>query len=360
MARSYPRFEAEGGAAEPYQVLDAEGVLHPKVRPSMSDDEMAEALTLMLLTRAFDDKGVKLHRQGRFGTFSTVHGQEAAITGSAFALDPVRDWVVPQYRELPALLRQGLPLDYFVLYFTGNPAGGGVPAEVNCLPLNIALGSQLPHAVGLGWGLRKQGSDAVVIAYFGDGASSEGDTHEAMNLAGVVKAPVVFFLSNNGWAISTPRARQSAARTLAARAVGYGMTGVVVDGNDLLAVHQVTADAVERARAGHGPTLIEAVTYRVGPHNTADDPTRYVDERERERWIARDPIERVRRYLIGRGRWDEKREAAAMDRCGQVVEAAFAAAKAQAPVHAGQLFDHLYAGPPKRVRDQLAARTVSG
>src|SRR5690606_32504835 len=152
----------------------------------------------------------------------------------------------------------------------------------NCLPLNIALAAQVPHAVGLGWGLRQQDSDAVVITYFGDGASSEGDVHEALNLAGIVKAPVLFFLSNNGWAISTPRSKQSAALTLASRAIGYGMPGVVVDGNDLLAVHEVTAQAVRRARAGEGPTLIEAITYRTGPHNTADDPSRYVDDKELE------------------------------------------------------------------------------
>lgn len=349
-----PQFSPTDGAAEPYTVLLPDGTLRDGATPSMSDDEVVEALRLMLLTRTFDDKAFRMQRQGRFGTFSQVRGQEAAVTGSAAALDPRRDWVVPQYRELPALLRQGLPLKQFILYFTGNPAGGGVPEGVNCLPLNIALAAQVPHAVGLGWGLRQQGSDAVVITYFGDGASSEGDVHEALNLAGIVKAPVVFFLSNNGWAISTPRSKQSAARTLASRAIGYGMPGVVVDGNDLLAVHEVTAQAVRRARAGEGPTLIEAITYRTGPHNTADDPTRYVNDEELKHWQQLDPIDRVRRYLTARGRWNEEIEAEVDAQNKAIVDEAFAEAAAHPAVHADQLFAHLYHQFPSRVSRQRA------
>ncbi len=354
-----PQFTAEGGDAQPHSVLLPDGTLRPGAEPSLSDDEMAAALELMLLTRTFDDRALRLQRQGRFGTFSQVRGQEAAVVGSAFALEPARDWVVPQYRELPALLRQGYPLEHFILYFTGNPAGGGVPDGVNCLPLNIALASQVPHAVGLGWGLRRQGKDAAVLAYFGDGASSEGDTHESLNLAGLLDAPVVFFLSNNGWAISTPRAAQSAAHTLASRAVGYGIPGVVVDGNDLLAVHQVTATAVQRARDGMGPTLIEAITYRTGAHNTADDPTRYVDDAEREDWMRRDPIDRVVAYLTARGRWDDDADAAAQQRIAATIDAAFAAAASRPAPGPELLFDHLYQSPPDRVARQRE-RAVAG
>lgn len=355
MADSYEQFAPDDGAAGPYSVLSPDGTLRSGAAALMSEDDVVSALRLMLLTRAFDDKAFRMQRQGRFGTFSQVRGQEAAIAGSAMALDPGRDWVVPQYRELPALLRQGLPLERFILYFTGNPAGGGVPEGVNCLPLNIALAAQVPHAVGLGWGLRRRGSDGVVVAYFGDGASSEGDVHEAMNFAGVIKAPVVFFLSNNGWAISTPRSKQSAARSFASRAVGYGMPGVLVDGNDLLAVHEVTTRAVERARAGGGPTLIEALTYRVGPHNTADDPTRYVDDAERQEWLALDPVDRVRRYLTASGSWDESIEAGGEEENQREVDRAFAAADGFPEPHADQLFRHLYAEFPERVAAQRAA-----
>lgn len=354
-----PQFCAADGAATPHTVLLPDGTLADGAQPSLSDDEVLAALELMVLTRTFDDKAMRLQRQGRFGTFSQVRGQEAAIAGSAAAMDPVRDWVVPQYRELPALLRQGFPLENFILYFTGNPAGGGVPAGVNCLPLNIALASHLPHAVGLAWGLRRQGGDGVVVTYFGDGASSEGDAHESMNLAALVKAPVVFFLSNNGWAISTPRSKQSAAVTLAARAVGYGMPGVLVDGNDLLAVHRVTADAVARARAGDGPTLIEAITYRVGAHNTADDPSRYVDPAERSRWEALDPIDRVARYLTARGRWSPQAAENCADDAGRQVDQALAAAAGHPAPSADQLFEHLYGDPPERVRRQRQEFTAS-
>lgn len=352
-----PQFTAADGDAPPHTVLLPDGTLRPGAESTLTDDQVAQALELMLLTRTFDDRALRLQRQGRFGTFSQVRGQEAAVVGSAFALDPALDWVVPQYRELPALLRQGYPLEHFILYFTGNPVGGGVPDGVHCLPLNIALASQIPHAVGLGWGLRRQGSDAAVLAYFGDGASSEGDAHESLNLAGVLAAPVVFFLSNNGWAISTPRSAQSAAHTLASRAVGYGMPGVVVDGNDLLAVHQVTAAAVQRARDGQGPTLIEAITYRTGAHNTADDPTRYVDSSEREDWVQRDPIDRVIAYLTARGRWDGDQAAAAQQRIDAAIDAAFAAAASRPAPGPELLFDHLYASPPERVARQRE-RTV--
>lgn len=355
MAFAYEQFQPEMGSVDPYSVLGEDGVLRSGTTTQMRPDQIVDSLRLMLLTRVFDEKAFRLQRQGRFGTFSQVTGQEAAIAGSAAALDPGRDWVVPQYRELPALLRQGYPLANFMLYFMGNPKGGAIPPGVNCFPLNIALASQVPHAVGLAWGLKRQGSDGVVAVYFGDGASSEGDVHEAMNLAGVIRAPVVFFLSNNGWAISTPRARQSAARSLAVRAVGYGIPGVVVDGNDLLAVHDVTAAAVERCRAGEGPTVIEAVTYRVGPHNTADDQTRYVNEEERQRWVALDPIERVRRYLIGQQLWDAGLEAETAEANHKTVEDAMEAALANGSTSADQLFQHLYADFPERVTQQRDA-----
>jgi pyruvate dehydrogenase E1 component alpha subunit len=324
--------------------------------PTLNDEDALDAFRLMLLTRTFDAKGASLQRQGRFGTFSQVTGQEASVVGSAFALDPARDWVVPQYRELPALLRQGFPLANFARYFRGDPAGGAIPPGVNMLPIQISIAAQLPHAVGLAWGLRRRGSDAVVLCYFGDGASSEGDFHESCNLAGLVKAPVVFFLQNNGWAISTPRAKQSAGRTLAERAASYGFPGEVVDGNDLQAVYAATARAVARARGGAGPTLIESVTRRMGPHNTADDPTRYVDPAEDERWRAFDPIERTRRYLAERGLVDDERLRALEREAAETVERALAEAESAAPLDDDRLFAHVYADPPQRMRRQRDAR----
>lgn len=347
------RFTPDAAPVTPFHLLDQDGSLAGV--PPLSDAEVLEALRWMVLTRVFDDKATAMQRQGRFGTFSAVRGQEAAIVGAAMALDPGRDWIVPQYRELPALLRHGYPMENFAMYFMGNPRGGGIPDGVNMLPLQISLAAQIPQATGLAWGLRQQGSDGVVVAFFGDGASSEGDFHESLNLAGLVKAPVIFFLSNNGWAISTPRSQQTAARTFAERAPGYGIEGVYVDGNDLLAVAGVMQEAVAKARRGDGPTLIEAVTHRTGPHNTADDPSRYVDEDELAEWAALDPIERVENYLRSRGAWGEAQFQSMRADCAAAVDEAMSRARAAAVSGSDALFDHVYANPVPRVSAQRAA-----
>jgi pyruvate dehydrogenase E1 component alpha subunit len=348
-----PQLPCHADPIVPFRMLESDGTLVAKAVSPMEDEQVLRALRLMMLSRAFDAKGISLQRQGRFGTFSPVHGQEASVVGSAFALDPSRDWIVPQYRELPALLHQGLPLEQFILYFNGHPAGGRIPDSVRLLPIQISLAAQLPHAVGLAWGLQLQEIDGVVLTYFGDGASSEGDFHEACNLAGVVKAPVVFFLQNNGWAISTPRSRQSAARTFAERAPGYGFNGMVVDGNDLLAVYAVTAVAVERARAGLGPTLIESQTYRLGAHNTADDPTRYVPQETLKAWSDRDPILRVQRYLASRGGWNDDTASEVNDNISRTIDRALAAARAVPPPTVEDLFEHTYAELTQRQARQL-------
>jgi pyruvate dehydrogenase E1 component alpha subunit len=335
-------------------VIDADGGTPAGYEPALSDEQLLGALRAMERSRAFDRTCFSLQRQGRLGTFSTVEGEEAAVIGSALALDPEIDWVVPQYRELPAMLHMGYSLTAFLRYFMGDPAGNAMPEGVNVLPFQISLAAQLPHAVGLAWGLRHQGRPGVVCAYFGDGASSEGDAHEAMNLAGVRRAPVVFVLKNNGWAISTPVRDQTAAESFAPRAAGYGFEGVLVDGNDLLAVYDATRAAVERARAGDGPTLIEARTWRLGPHNTADDPKRYVDADELERRRLEDPLPRLRAYLEARGLVDEDALEAMRAEIAQEIDAAVAEAEAASPPGPAQLFDHVYADPPERVRRQRA------
>ena len=348
---------ATPAALEPWQVLAPDGTIADGRAPSLDDDALLEAYRLMLLSRQVDERAFSLQRQGRLGTFSQASGQEAAIVGSAMALDPSRDWVVPQYRELAAMIRQGYPLVRWFLYFKGDPRGNGIPEGANLLPFQISLAAQIPHAVGLAWGLRQQGSDGVAITYFGDGASSEGDAHEAMNLAGVRRAPVVFLLQNNGWAISTPVRKQTATSSFALRAPGYGFPGVLVDGNDLLAVHEATRWAVERARAGEGPTLIEARTYRLGAHNTADDPTRYVPPEELEERRALEPLARVRVLLAARGLLDEAGDEALRAELAGEVNAAFAEAEALMEDSGGPagLFDHVYDDAPRRVREQREA-----
>lgn len=338
---------------EPLRLLDMTGRALGDV--SMSDEKTLEAFEWMHLARTFDEKATSLQRQGRFGTFSSVRGQEASVVGAASALNPVKDWLAPQYRELPALLRHGMPLENFALYFMGHPRGCVIPDDVHILPIQISLAAQLPQAVGVAWGLKQQGLDGVVTTFFGDGASSEGDFHESLNLAGVTKAPVIFFLQNNGWAISTPRHKQTAARTFADRAAGYGIHGAYVDGNDLFAVHAAMTVAVERARAGEGPTLIESLTWRAGAHNTADDPTRYVTDADNEAWAGTDPLSRVEAYLRGVGAADDDAFAQIHTRCVAEVDRALGVAQGTPAPGVETLFDHVYAEPFARFTQQREA-----
>src|SRR4029077_12688428 len=263
-------------------ILAPDGNLANGAKPSLSDKALIEALRWMLMSRIYDERATALQRQGLYGVFSPALGQEASVVGSSMALDPARDWIVPQYRELTALVRHGYPLERLAAIGMGRVTEAArIPDGVNVLPNQVALATQLPHAAGLAWGLKLQKKDSVVMTYVGDGGSSEGDFHEGLNLAGVQKVPVVFFLSNNQWAISTPRRVQSATPSFALRAAGYGFPGVEVDGNDVLAVYAAASEAVERARAGEGPTLIESITYRMSFHNTTDNPSLYEDPKDR-------------------------------------------------------------------------------
>jgi TPP-dependent pyruvate/acetoin dehydrogenase alpha subunit len=345
-------------APEPLRVLDPDGTMADGYEPGLDDEKLIAAWRLMVLSRATSERAVSLQRQGRLGTIATPDGQEAAIVGSALALDTERDWVVPTYREMPALIHMGLPLWRFLLYYRGHPLGNQIPAGVNLLPVQIALATQVPHAVGLAWGLRHQGSDAVVLTYFGEGASSEGDVHEAMNLAGVRRSPVVFLLQDNGWAISTPVSRQSATGSFALRAPGYGFPGELVDGNDLFAVLDATRRAVARARAGEGPTLIEARTYRLAPHNTADDSSRYADPADLEEARGRDPLARLGAYLTSRGLLTEETEGRIREEIAEEIRAAVERMESESDVSAGQLFEHVYADLPPRLERER--RQLSG
>jgi pyruvate dehydrogenase E1 component alpha subunit len=319
--------------------------------PEIPDEQLVGMVRLMMLGRRIDQKAISLQRRGKLGTFAPMSGQEAATVGSVYALDAERDWVVPQYREQLAMLHMGLPLSTYLLQRMGHPTGSELP-EARLYAQQVALAAHLPQAVGLAWGHRLTNVDAVTITYFGDGASSEGDFHEAANLAGVVRAPVIFFCQNNGWAISTPWHQQSAAPSIAARGVGYGMPGVRVDGNDLLAVYQVTREAVRRARAGEGPTLIEAVTTRLGAHTTADDPTRYVPDGQVDSERALDPIPRVTAWLEATGRWDAEAEADATAWCDEKIDRAVSEFDATPPPAPDAFFDNVFVDEPVRLRRQ--------
>ncbi len=326
-----------------YQVLDPSGRLREGAKPVLDDEFVLEGLRWMLLSRAFDSKATALQRQGRFGVFSPVIGQEASVVGSAMAFEPRTDWLVPQYRELPAYLMWGFPLVKHILNLSGNPVAGRIPDDLKMLPTQVSLAAQLPHAVGLAWGLQIQGKEGVVVTYFGEGSSSEGDFHESCNLAGVTGAPIVFFLQNNQWAISTPRSFQSAARYFADRAAGYGFPGRVVDGNDLLAVYEVTKEAVDRARRGEGPTLIESITYRMSFHNTTDNPSRYQDPKDLEEARARDPIERIEAYLRERGMWSDEKAKEYRAVAAQEIEDALVEAQQAPRPEPAQIFENVFA-----------------
>jgi pyruvate dehydrogenase E1 component alpha subunit len=296
---------------EPIQhvaVLGEDGTVDPALDPGIPPADLERLYRTALVARRFDERMLRLQRQGRIGTYLPARGHEAAVLGSVYALGPI-DWLVPVWREWPAYIWRGWPLEQLVLLYAGYPEGTRVPDGVRDLPVCVPMGSHVPHAVGVAYAARYRGDGSVVLCYFGDGASSHGDTQEAMNFAGVFGLPLIFVCVNNQWAISMPRARQTRARTIAHRAVAYGFPGVQVDGNDLLAVYVATRDAVARARTGGGPTLIEAVTYRLLAHSTADDPSKYSDPAELRAWEAREPLIRLRRYLEGRQLVDESRHA---------------------------------------------------
>lgn len=341
-------------SADLLQLLDPGGTLLVDT-PPMSDEEALRALRTMLLSRRFDERCISLQRRGLMVTLAPGIGQEACSVGSAMAIDRSRDWFAPQYREAAGLLYHGFPLVQAFLWHMGSPLGFYVPEGGRFLPFQAAVAGHLPQATGLAWGLRLQGQRSVVLAHFGDGATSQGDFHEALNIAGVLKAPVIFYCQNNYWAISTPLEWQSASATIAQKATAYGFPGVRVDGNDLIAVYAATRDAVNRARAGEGPTLIEGVTYRLGIHTTADDAARYEPPELRERWKDKDPILRVQRYLERRGNWNTEVAAATEDKIRAELDAAWEDAQSYPPPRLAESLERVFAEMTPRLREQWKA-----
>jgi pyruvate dehydrogenase E1 component alpha subunit len=351
-----PRGRLSLPAVEALSVLAPDGRVDAALDPGLPPGTLERLYRACLVSRRFDERMVRLQRQGRIGTYLPARGHEAAVLGSVSTLRP-SDWLVPVWREWAAYFWRGWPLENLVLLYAGYLDGMRVPDGCRDLPVCVPMGSQVPHAVGLAYASRYRGEDSVTLCYFGDGASSHADTQEAMNFAGVFGVPLVFLCVNNQWAISVPRARQTRAPTLAHRALAYGFPGVQVDGNDVLAVHAATREAVERARRGQGPTLIEAVTYRLAPHSTADDPTRYRPEAEVREWEAREPIARFRRYLEGRGLVDAAREAGWEAEAEALVREAVERAEVRmAAARPEEMFEHVYGDIPAEVLAQQRAR----
>ena len=337
------------------RVLPAEGDLRRVIGDggSLSDGEVdglgpEQLLALyrdLVLLRTYDERSVIYHRQGRIGTYAIFWNHEAMQAGSAFALRD-EDWIFPAYRESAIGLLRGMPVSTVLSWWRGHPSGWWNPEEWGVASICVPIGTQVPHAVGFAWGSRLKGEERVALVYFGDGATSEGSFHEGATFAGVFKAPVILFCSNNQWAISTPVSSQTAAPTLADKAIGYGMPAVRVDGGDVLAVYEATREAVDRARSGGGPTFIEAVTYRAAPHATADDPSIYIDEARVDDARENECVGRYERYLTRTGILTDSQADQIKQDALELMRKGIAEAEAEPPADVSLVFEHAYADPP--------------
>lgn len=339
---------------ERLQVLDEHGNCDEPLRPPLSDRQIKTLYEALVFARAFDDKAFKLQREGRLGTYAPIRGQEAAQVASALALES-SDWMFPAFREPGASFVRGLPPQMIFQYWSGDERGSIIPPGQNDFPISIPVGTQIPIGAGAAWGAKLRGDKIAVLVYFGDGATSKGDFHEGLNFAGVFTLPVVFFCQNNRWAISVPLQQQTAAPTLAQKAIAYGFPGIQVDGNDVFAVYAATSAALARARAGKGPTLIEALTYRIGDHTTADDASRYRSADEVAAWKRKDPIERLVRYMGGRDLWNEAYGRATETQARERVEQAVRDFEATPPPEPNDMFRYTFEEMTAELSEQLAA-----
>jgi pyruvate dehydrogenase E1 component alpha subunit len=337
-------------------ILNENGELDKTLEPDIPEKELLRLYRTMQLARKFDERLLSLQRQGRIGTFPPISGQEAAHLGAVAVLRPA-DWFVPAFRETAAEIWRGRSLESVILYYNGFNEGVDIPADSNDLPVSVPVGSQILHAVGLAWAANYRQTDNVAMAFFGDGATSEGDFHEGLNFASVFQTPAIFLCQNNHWAISIPRSKQTRSHTLAQKALAYNMPGIQVDGNDILAVYVAAREAVDRARSGGGPTLIECVTYRMAVHTTADDPKRYRTDEEVEQWQKRDPITRFQKYLSAKGVLSEDKIAGLNSEIEEEIQAAINRVEEQMKMLGDpiDMFEHAYADMPPYLKAQKDA-----
>ncbi len=340
-------------------ILDQEGHVDQALEPKIPEDLLLKLHRAMLLGRRFDERLLSLQRQGRIGTFAPITGQEASQLGAVAPL-MLGDIMAPSFRETAAQVYRGIPMESVILGFGGYNEAAFHVKEGNDLPVAIPVASQVLHAVGIAWAMKYRKTHNVVMTFFGDGGTSEGDFHEGMNFAAVYQAPVVFVCQNNQWAISVPRSRQTHSKTIAQKALAYDMPGIQADGNDILAVYSAAKEAVDRARSGGGPSFIECVTYRMMMHTTADDPKRYRTEEEVEGWKKKDPILRFQKYLKDKGFLSEQKieelEAQIKAEIQKAVEHAEELMKEYSdPL---QMFEHVYAEMPPHLTEQREALRV--
>ena len=330
--------------------------------PKIPDEDLLKLYGLMVKVRMVDARMLNLQRQGRLGFYIGSTGEEATHIGSAYALRP-EDWVFPAYREPGPAFWRGTSLETYINTLMGNAEdpnhGRQMPNHLHdrdryYVSISSPVGTQIPQATGAAMAETIKCGDGVVLTYFGEGTTSQGDFHVGLNFAGVYKAPVIFFCRNNGYAISTPFSKQTASADIASKAAAYGIEGVKVDGNDILAVIHVTREAAERARRGQGATLIEAVTYRAGAHSSSDDPSGYREPAEEEAWKTRDPLVRFKKYLLGKKLWDETKEKALCDEIQQEVTTLIKKCEAVPLPQLETLFDDVYDEMPWHLREQKA------
>jgi pyruvate dehydrogenase E1 component alpha subunit len=341
---------------EMFQILNEQGeIVNEAAMPELSDDELVELMTRMVYVRILDQRSISLNRQGRLGFYAPTAGQEASQLASHFALEK-EDWILPGYRDVPQIVMHGLPLWKAFLFSRGHFIGNQVPEGVNILAPQIIIGAQYIQTAGVALGLQKRGTKSVAITYTGDGGSSQGDFYEGINFAGAFKSPAIFIVQNNQFAISTPRELQTAAKTIAQKGIAAGIPSVLVDGMDPLAVYVATKDARDRAVAGEGPTLIETMCYRYGPHTMAgDDPTRYRTEDIDNEWAAKDPLVRFRKFLETKGLWSEQKEEEVIERAKEEIKEAIKKADQAPKQKVTELMDNMYASDmPYNLKEQYA------
>ena len=337
-----------------YQLIDPEGdAVSSELTERYDKETLQRIYSLMLTTRLADEKAFKMQRQGRMGTFAPSLGHEACQVGSALALHE-KDWFFPYFRDLGSYITLGYPLELYYVYWMGNEKGSDIPEHLNIFPLSVPVASQIPQAVGAAMAAQYKDHNIAILCTMGDGATSQGDFHEGLNFAGVFKTPNVFVCYNNQYAISLPRERQTASATLAQKAEAYGFEGILVDGNDVLAMHTQVGAALNRARQGQGPTLIEAYTYRVSNHTTSDDAGKYRSDEEARDWERRDPLKRFRTYLTSLGFWNDGLESEARANAGSIVEDAVKKAEGMEPPPLEDIFRYTYASMPSHLEKQLA------
>lgn len=352
-----PKGAGSSGQTQPDGNSSIFGLVNPdgsvRDRLPITVEDMRGLYADMVEARTYDEKSMAMQRQGRLATYAPFRGQEAAQIGAAAAIQD-DDWVTGTYRDAALNWRAGYPWRLLVLGRTGDERGGELPQGVNVLPPSITVGGHMIHAVGLAWAEKLQGSSRIALTSFGDGATSEGDFHEAMNFAAVYATPTVFLCQNNGYAISYPTSEQTKSKSIAVKADGYGMPGIRVDGNDVVGVFAAVREAAQRARKGEGPSLIEAITYRMGPHTTSDDPTRYRDEAESRDWEDRDPLLRIRRLLAKAGGWTEEWQADLETRASQEIEEAVEWAENVPEPTSEQMVGRVFAERPQSLTQQLS------